>query len=53
MTVTHTDGYPVVPADVDAVLLGMSERYDVIVTLGTGCSRWSPRPKEKTRWLVH
>lgn len=36
MTVTHTDGYPVVPTDVDAVLLGMSERYDVIVTAGDG-----------------
>ena len=36
MTVTHTDGYPVQPKDVDAVLLGMGERYDVIVTAGDG-----------------
>ena len=36
MTVTHTDGYPVVPADVDAVLIGMGERYDVVVTAGDG-----------------
>jgi len=36
MTVTHTDGYPVVPTDVDALLLGMGERYDVIVTAGDG-----------------
>ncbi|CAN5468007.1 multicopper oxidase MmcO [soil metagenome] len=36
MTVTHTDGYPVVPKEVDALLLGMSERYDVIVTAGDG-----------------
>jgi FtsP/CotA-like multicopper oxidase with cupredoxin domain len=36
MTVTQTDGYPVVPTEVDAVLLGMSERYDVIVTAGDG-----------------
>ena len=36
MTVTHTDGYPTVPKDVDALLLGMSERYDVIVTAGDG-----------------
>jgi FtsP/CotA-like multicopper oxidase with cupredoxin domain len=36
MTVTHTDGYPVVPTEVDAVLLGMGERYDVIVTAGDG-----------------
>jgi len=34
--VTHTDGYPVVPKEVDALLLGMSERYDVIVTAGDG-----------------
>jgi multicopper oxidase len=36
MTVTHTDGFPVVPTDVDALLLGMGERYDVIVTAGYG-----------------
>jgi multicopper oxidase len=36
MTVTHTDGYPVTPAEVDAVLIGMGERYDVIVTAGDG-----------------
>ncbi len=36
MTVTHTDGYPVVPTDVDALLLGMAERYDVVVTAGDG-----------------
>ncbi|ASX03463.1 MULTISPECIES: multicopper oxidase family protein [Mycobacterium] len=36
MTVTHTDGFPVVPTDVDALLLGMAERYDVIVTAGDG-----------------
>ena len=36
MTVTHTDGYPVVPREVDAVLLGMGERYDVQITAGDG-----------------
>lgn len=36
MTVTHTDGYPVVPTNVDALLLGMAERYDVLVTAGDG-----------------
>lgn len=36
MTVTHTDGFPVVPTDVDAVLIGMGERYDVVVTAGDG-----------------
>jgi multicopper oxidase len=36
MTVTHTDGFPVVPTDVDTLLLGMGERYDVIITAGDG-----------------
>ncbi|MCV7047558.1 multicopper oxidase family protein [Mycobacterium frederiksbergense] len=36
LTVTHTDGFAVVPVDVDAVLVGMGERYDVIVTAGDG-----------------
>ncbi|WP_137144725.1 multicopper oxidase family protein [Mycolicibacterium sp. CR10] len=36
MTVTHTDGFPVTPTDVDALLLGMGERYDVTVTAGDG-----------------
>lgn len=35
-TITHTDGYPVVHTDVDSVLIGMGERYDVITTLGDG-----------------
>lgn len=36
MTVTHTDGFPVDPVPVDALLLGMGERYDVVVTAGDG-----------------
>lgn len=36
MTVTHTDGYPVVPTQVDALLIGMAERYDVTVTVADG-----------------
>lgn len=36
MTVTHTDGFPVVPQDTDAVLIGMGERVDVLVTLDDG-----------------
>jgi FtsP/CotA-like multicopper oxidase with cupredoxin domain len=36
MTVTHTDGFPVVPVDTDALLIGMGERYDVLVTLQDG-----------------
>ncbi|GII91841.1 multicopper oxidase family protein [Sinosporangium siamense] len=36
MTVTHTDGYPVEPAATDALLIGMGERYDVLVTFKDG-----------------
>lgn len=36
MTITHTDGYPVVHAATDALLIGMGERYDVLVTAGDG-----------------
>lgn len=36
LTVTHTDGFPVVPTEVDAVLIGMGERYDMVVTAGDG-----------------
>jgi FtsP/CotA-like multicopper oxidase with cupredoxin domain len=32
MTVTHTDGQPVEPVEVDAIRIGMGERYDVLVT---------------------
>jgi FtsP/CotA-like multicopper oxidase with cupredoxin domain len=36
MSVTHTDGYPVVPVRADALLIAMGERYDVEVRLGDG-----------------
>ncbi|AWW38509.1 MULTISPECIES: multicopper oxidase family protein [Streptomyces] len=36
MTVTHTDGYPVEPMTTDALLLGMAERYDVLITAKDG-----------------
>ncbi len=32
MTVSHADGRPVKPVEVDALEIGMGERYDVIVT---------------------
>ncbi|MFC4464142.1 multicopper oxidase family protein [Streptomyces xiangluensis] len=35
-TITHTDGFPVQHQKVDALLVGMGERYDVLVTLGDG-----------------
>jgi multicopper oxidase len=36
LTVTHADGLPVEPVEVDTVLLGMGERYDVIITAKSG-----------------
>ena len=36
LTVTHTDGFAVVPTVTDALLIGMGERFDVLVTLGDG-----------------
>jgi FtsP/CotA-like multicopper oxidase with cupredoxin domain len=36
MTVTHTDGFPVVPTDCAALLVGMGERIDVVTTLADG-----------------
>lgn len=33
MTITHTDGFPVQPVNADAVLLGMGERIDAIITV--------------------
>jgi FtsP/CotA-like multicopper oxidase with cupredoxin domain len=36
LRITHADGFPVRPVEGDAVLIGMGERYDAIVTLGDG-----------------
>jgi len=36
LTVTHSDGFPVEPVTVDAVMLGMGERYDLLVEAGDG-----------------
>ena len=36
LTVTHTDGFPVKPVDVDAFVIGMGERYDVTFTVQSG-----------------
>lgn len=33
MVVTHTDGFPVDPVRVDNLIIAMSERYDVVVTV--------------------
>ncbi len=36
LTLTHTDGFPVQHADVDAVVLGMGERIDALLTVRDG-----------------
>ena len=36
VTVTHSDGFPVTPVSTDALLVGMGERFDVIVDLEDG-----------------
>ncbi|GHC66405.1 multicopper oxidase family protein [Streptomyces flavofungini] len=36
LTVTHTDGFPVRHQKADALLIGMGERYDVLVTAKDG-----------------
>lgn len=36
LTVTHTDGFGVRPVEVDTLIVGMGERYDVVVTAGDG-----------------
>ncbi|MCC3316776.1 hypothetical protein [Nocardia africana] len=36
MRVTHSDGYPVQPVTTSSLLLGMGERYDVVVDLADG-----------------
>ncbi|HEX2284372.1 MAG TPA: multicopper oxidase family protein [Mycobacterium sp.] len=35
LNVTHTDGYPVEPRRTNAVILGMGERADAIITVGS------------------
>ncbi|ODU22187.1 MAG: copper oxidase [Pseudonocardia sp. SCN 72-51] len=34
LTVTHTDGFPVAPRQADALLIGMGERIDAVITVG-------------------
>ncbi|RAX46279.1 multicopper oxidase family protein [Arthrobacter sp. AQ5-05] len=36
LTVTHTDGFPVEHTEVDAIVLGMGERIDALLTVGEG-----------------
>lgn len=36
LTVVAVDGYDVVPTETDAILIGMAQRYDVMVTVASG-----------------
>ncbi|MFG6278006.1 multicopper oxidase family protein [Microbacterium sp. S16(2024)] len=36
LTITHTDGFPVTPTEVDSILIGMGERYDAVITFADG-----------------
>jgi FtsP/CotA-like multicopper oxidase with cupredoxin domain len=40
LTITHTDGMPVEPVTVDALRLGMGERYDVLVDAAQPGGAW-------------
>jgi FtsP/CotA-like multicopper oxidase with cupredoxin domain len=48
LTVTHTDGYPVERRDVDAVVLGMGERIDALLTVPAGWTPLMALPEGKT-----
>lgn len=47
LTVTHADGFAVEPVDVDTIMLGMGERYDVVVTAKSGAFTISAVPEGK------
>lgn len=36
LTVTHSDGFPVAPVTVDTLILGMGERYDLLIDTAEG-----------------
>jgi multicopper oxidase len=52
LTVTHTDGMPVEPVTVDALRLGMGERYDVLLDAhpGGGVFQVGVRPEGRAGW---
>ena len=47
MTITHTDGFPVKEQVVDAVVLGMGERIDAILTVPNGLTPLIAHPEGK------
>jgi FtsP/CotA-like multicopper oxidase with cupredoxin domain len=52
LTVTHTDGMPVEPVTVDALRLGMGERYDVLVDAAQSGGVWQVgvQPEGRAGW---
>ncbi|WP_116452841.1 multicopper oxidase family protein [Blastococcus litoris] len=52
LTVTHSDGMPVEPVTVDALRLGMGERYDVLVDAAQPGGVWQVgvRPEGRDGW---
>lgn len=36
LSVVHTDGYPIIPAKADTLVIGMGERYDVLIDAADG-----------------
>ncbi|AMM34286.1 Multicopper oxidase [Sinomonas atrocyanea] len=47
LTLTHTDGFPVERKEVDAVVLGMGERIDALLTVPAGWTPLMARPEGK------
>lgn len=48
LTVTHADGFPIDPVEADAVLLGMGERIDAVVTVADGAAPVVARAEGKS-----
>jgi FtsP/CotA-like multicopper oxidase with cupredoxin domain len=48
LTLTHTDGFPVEHREVDAVVLGMGERIDALLTVPADWTPLMARPEGKT-----
>ncbi|MFJ6375395.1 multicopper oxidase family protein [Pseudarthrobacter oxydans] len=48
ITLTHTDGFPVIHQDADAVVLGMGERIDALLTVKEGFTPVIALPEGKT-----
>ena len=52
LTITHSDGMPVEPVTVDALRLGMGERYDVLVDAAQSGGAWQVgvMPEGRAGW---